>query len=163
MIHEPFSLAVNDRHQFQLQPTDAQQLDVIHREGTPLYHILEAGQAFQVEVLDTNYHLRTYQLRVNGRIFTVKISDYYDRLVQQMGLNAGGVQKQNNIKAPMPGLVLQVSIEVGQAVQKGDTLLILEAMKMENVLKAAHEGVIKSIQVKQGQAVEKGQLLIEIE
>jgi biotin carboxyl carrier protein len=163
MIQEPFALSVNDRHQFQLQPTDAQQLDVVHREGDMLYHILDDGKAFQAEVVATNYHLRTYTLRVNGRLFTVRISDYYDRLVQQMGLHAGSAQKQNTVKAPMPGLVLQVNVQVGQSVQKGDTLLILEAMKMENVLKAAHEGVIKSIQISQGQAVEKGQLLLELE
>ncbi|MCL4147810.1 UNVERIFIED_CONTAM: hypothetical protein GTU68_000861 [Idotea baltica] len=63
----------------------------------------------------------------------------------------------------MPGLVLEIMVEVGQFVAVGDALLILEAMKMENVIKAQGEGVIKDIVVKQGAAVEKGQLLIVLE
>ena len=80
-----------------------------------------------------------------------------------MGLSVGGSQKVNVVKAPMPGLVLQITATLGQDVQKGDTLLILEAMKMENVIKATGEGRVKSIAVQQGAAVEKGQLLIEFE
>jgi len=68
-----------------------------------------------------------------------------------------------NIKAPMPGLVLDVLVESGQTITKGDQLLILEAMKMENVLKAAGDGVVKSIEIKKGNTVEKGQILVEME
>jgi biotin carboxyl carrier protein len=63
----------------------------------------------------------------------------------------------------MPGLVLNILVSPGQAVQKGDPLIILEAMKMENVIKAAGEGHIKAINVLKGAAVEKGQLLLELE
>ena len=63
----------------------------------------------------------------------------------------------------MPGLVLDVLVTPGQKVEKGDALLILEAMKMENVIKASGEGVVKSIQVTKGAAVDKGQLLVEME
>ena len=63
----------------------------------------------------------------------------------------------------MPGLVLSILVEPGQAVQKGDVLLILEAMKMENVLKAAGDGTVKNIAVAKGAAVDKGQLLLEME
>ena len=63
----------------------------------------------------------------------------------------------------MPGLVLDIPVEVGQEVEKGEGVLILEAMKMENVIKSAGVGTIKAIHIKQGEAVEKGQLLIEME
>jgi biotin carboxyl carrier protein len=63
----------------------------------------------------------------------------------------------------MPGLVISILVEEGQEVQKGDSLLILEAMKMENVIKAAGKGVVKSIKVQQKNAVEKNQILIEME
>ena len=63
----------------------------------------------------------------------------------------------------MPGLVLNILVSPGQMVQKGDPLLILEAMKMENVLKAAGEGQVKAVKVQQGMAVDKGQLLLEME
>jgi biotin carboxyl carrier protein len=63
----------------------------------------------------------------------------------------------------MPGLVLNVFVEVGQEVQKGDNLLVLEAMKMENIIKATGTGKVKNIVVNQKQAVDKNQLLIEME
>jgi len=69
----------------------------------------------------------------------------------------------DNVKAPMPGLVLDILVEPGQSVQKGDNLLILEAMKMENIIKASGSGVVKNIPVHKKDAVEKNQLLIEME
>jgi biotin carboxyl carrier protein len=63
----------------------------------------------------------------------------------------------------MPGMVLSVSVAEGQQVQKGDPLLVLEAMKMENVIKSPGEGTVKSIAVKAGAAVEKNALLIRFE
>ncbi|HNM32873.1 MAG TPA: biotin/lipoyl-binding protein, partial [Chitinophagales bacterium] len=66
-------------------------------------------------------------------------------------------------KAPMPGLVLDILVEAGQAVNKGDNLIILEAMKMENIIKASGSGTVKSIHVQKKDAVEKNQLLIEME
>ena len=71
--------------------------------------------------------------------------------------------KVNNIKAPMPGLVLRISVAVGDVIKKGDPLLVLEAMKMENVIKAAGDGVVKKINATEKIAVEKGSILIEFE
>ena len=65
------------------------------------------------------------------------------------------------VKAPMPGLILDVLAKPGQEVKKGDQLMILEAMKMENVLKAQGEGVISGIEVAKGDSVEKNQVLIK--
>jgi biotin carboxyl carrier protein len=70
---------------------------------------------------------------------------------------------QKDVRAPMPGLVLEVSVEVGQKVSEGDRLLILEAMKMENSISIQTEAVIKKVLVKKGQPVEKNQVLIELE
>jgi biotin carboxyl carrier protein len=91
------------------------------------------------------------------------VADYYERLVHQLGLSVGGVHKMNTVKAPMPGLVLNIVVEPGQTVEKGDPMIILEAMKMENVIKAAGEGRVKAIKVQKGMAVDKGQLLIELD
>jgi biotin carboxyl carrier protein len=63
----------------------------------------------------------------------------------------------------MPGLVLSINVKVGDTIQKGDTLMILEAMKMENVIKAPADAVVKKININKGQAVEKAQLLMEME
>jgi biotin carboxyl carrier protein len=69
-------------------------------------------------------------------------------------------KKINEIKAPMPGLVLRIPINEGDSVSKGEGLLVLEAMKMENIIKSPGDVVVSKILVKPGQAVEKNQLLV---
>ena len=93
-------------------------------------------------------------------MFTASGKDRYDILLEKMGINSSSQQKHSSLKAPMPGLVLDVRVEAGQEVKKGDTLLVLEAMKMENSLKSPHDGQILSVEVVKGKAVEKGQLLL---
>ena len=80
-----------------------------------------------------------------------------------LGIKNATQNKIDTIKAPMPGLVLKIEATPGQAVLKGDTLLVLEAMKMENVIKAPANGTVAQILVQQGQAVEKGAVLINMQ
>ena len=80
-----------------------------------------------------------------------------------MGISVGANKVVNEVKAPMPGLILEVCVAVGQEVTENEPLLILEAMKMENTLVSPRSGKIKSIAVEKSNAVEKGQLLIEFE
>lgn len=127
------------------------------------FHILQDGQSYKAVVVTQNYGSKTLTLEINGNPYTIQIADEYDLLVKKMGLSTASTQKIKNIKAPMPGLILDILIEPGQAISKGDQLLILEAMKMENVLKAEGDGVVKSIEVEKGAAVDKGQVLIEME
>ncbi|MFN0215124.1 MAG: acetyl-CoA carboxylase biotin carboxyl carrier protein subunit [Saprospiraceae bacterium] len=159
----PFKIAVNgSQHEFDLEPEDAKNLDIVP-DGVGTFQILHRGRSFRAELLEANYRDKLFAFRINGVKYTLHIADHYERLVQQLGLKVGGSQKQNEIKAPMPGLVLNVMAAVGQEVSKGDPLLILEAMKMENVIKAASDGRVKSLAVQKGTAVEKGQLLLEME
>jgi biotin carboxyl carrier protein len=160
---EPFQIAVNGgQHEFALQPEDAKNLDIVP-DGAGAFHILHLGRSFRAELLEVNHATRHFSFRINGVKYSLHIADHYERLVQKLGLHAGSSQKQNTVKAPMPGLVLNIMVEPGQSVLKGDTLLILEAMKMENVLKAAADGIVKSVGVQKGTPVEKGQLLLEME
>ena len=80
-----------------------------------------------------------------------------------MGFEVGLAKQVNFIKAPMPGLILEISVTVGQEVKQNDNLIILGAMKMENSFLSPRDGIIKSISVSIGDAVDKGQLLIEFE
>ncbi len=159
---DPFQVSVDDQFQFEVQPEAAQQLDIVP-DGEQAFHLLENGRAFHIKLLEADYANRRYTFQVDGIKHTVRISDYYERLVKKLGLTVGGTQKINSIKAPMPGLVLSVLVKPGQTVQKDDPLLILEAMKMENVIKADGEGVVKTIAVEKSQSVDKAQLLIEFE
>ena len=151
-----------DDFEFELNATD---LDIvaIDQNGNGEFHILKNQKSYRAKVLSADHSTKTFVLEINNTPYQVQIADQYDQLVKKLGLGTSGQQQANDIKAPMPGLVLEVSVEVGQSVEVGDALVILEAMKMENVIKSVGTGVIKSIQVEKGAAVEKGQLLIEME
>ncbi len=159
---EPFEVIVNENRKLSITPEQASALDLIPIDAHS-FHILQGGKKYVAEVQEAHFAERAYTIRVNGSVFKLHIADKYERLVQAMGLAIGGGQKMNEIKAPMPGLVLDVMVSEGQAVQKGEPLLILEAMKMENVIKAAADAVVKHIAVKKGVPVEKGALLMRFE
>ncbi|MCB0570439.1 MAG: acetyl-CoA carboxylase biotin carboxyl carrier protein subunit [Phaeodactylibacter sp.] len=127
------------------------------------YHILSGHQSFRVEVIEMDFDTKTFTIKVNGGAYKVQLEDEYDQLVQRLGLAAVSKEAVKEIRAPMPGMVLSIAVEAGQEVKKGDSLVILEAMKMENVLKCPGDGRIKSINVRQGEAVEKNYLLLEME
>ena len=76
------------------------------------------------------------------------------------GMSGGN---EGELLTQMPGKVVKILVEEGQTVQKGETLIILEAMKMENEIKSSLDGVVKAIHVKEGQALENGVLMMEVE
>ena len=100
---------------------------------------------------------------IEGETYHIEIKDELDQMLEKLGFGAVTGKHIKEIKAPMPGLVLQISVEDGQQVNEGDKILILEAMKMENSILMHTNGVIKKIIVSPGQAVEKGQVLVELE
>lgn len=126
------------------------------------FHILVDGQSYRAELLDANYHQKTFTIKMNGSRYVIQLADAYDQMVERLGLKVANSQAVKDAKAPMPGLVLSIAVTEGQEVKEGEPLLILEAMKMENVIKAVADGVVNKIEVKEGAAVEKGQLLIAI-
>ncbi len=125
------------------------------------YSILWGGRSFTAEVVSVDAGTKTVTVLINGKRQVVQLKDRFDLLLEQMGMGQAATAKVADLKAPMPGLIVGLMAEAGQAVHKGDTLLILEAMKMENTLKAAAGATIKTIRVKPGDRVEKGQVLVE--
>jgi len=127
------------------------------------FSIIKDNRSFQLEILKVDTTSKAFFLKVNGKNIKLKLEDRYDALLHQLGLEDLSSSKISNIRAPMPGLVLKLHKEVGQSVELGEAIIVLEAMKMENVLKSPSKGIIKNIAVKTGDAVEKNQLLIEFE
>lgn len=125
------------------------------------FHILYNNRSYRAEIIKADPTTKTFVIKVNNVVQTVSVKDKFDLLLEKMGMNAPASSRINNIKAPMPGLIIDLKIKVGDTVNAGDALLILEAMKMENVLKSPGGGTVKSVKVKKGDSVEKGQVLIE--
>ena len=127
------------------------------------FHILENHKSYNIEVIHADHNLKRFSIKVNNNIYDLNLQTELDILLDKMGMSATSDEKMDSVKAPMPGLVLDILVEIGQSVSKGDNLVILEAMKMENIIKASGSGIVKAIKVKKKDAVEKGQLLIEME
>ena len=102
-------------------------------------------------------------VRIEGKKFAVQIKEPVDLMLDTLGINSKSTKKVNNLKAPMPGLVIKILAEQGKHYKAGDALMILEAMKMENVFKAAADVTIKAIEITERQTVEKGQILMVFE
>lgn len=127
------------------------------------YHVLKNSKSYNVELVEANYNEKVFRLKINGNIHTVNLKDRTDLLLEKMGISAGNTAKLNDLKAPMPGLIYELKVNVGDEVKKGDILLILVAMKMENAIKATGDGKVKNIKVKAGETVEKNHIIMEFE
>mgnify|MGYP003504731062 FL=1 len=157
-----YKLSVNNTTNFELSESDLKNLDAVSVEKAK-FHVLKDNKPFKAEIVAADFISKKYTIKVNNNTYEVAISDALDQLIKSMGIERGRTKVVNAIKAPMPGLILEISVEVGQTVKENDPLLILEAMKMENSFLSPRDGVIKSIAVEKGHAVDKGQLLIEFE
>jgi biotin carboxyl carrier protein len=128
------------------------------KEGS--FHVIKDHKSYNVELVKADYSEKTYTISVNGTKYYLSLKDRFDELLKELGMDRLDKSKINEIKAPMPGLVIDIRVEEGQTIKKGDALLVLEAMKMENILKSPTDGIVKKISVSKGVAVEKNQLLI---
>jgi biotin carboxyl carrier protein len=127
------------------------------------FHILYKNKSYSAELVKNDSATKTMTLKINGQIHSVEVKDRYDLLLEKMGMSGSAAGKVNAVKAPMPGLIVQVNVSIGQTVKAGDPLLVLEAMKMENMIKASGDAQVKEIKIKKGDSVEKGQVLIEFQ
>ena len=137
------------------------QLDMISF-GEGRFHLINGAKTYTAEVMEADPVLKSFTLRVNNAVVTLNVRDKYDDLLKEMGIDVAAGKKVNEMKAPMPGLVLNVLVTDGQQVCKGDAVLVLEAMKMENIIKAPADGFVKKVAVKKGDKVEKNQVMISM-
>ncbi|HET6243751.1 MAG: acetyl-CoA carboxylase biotin carboxyl carrier protein subunit [Bacteroidetes bacterium] len=165
-------IKINDKKEHLVEITPSGTSGIINEDNFTLdllkvkegnYHILRNNKSYNVEIISADYQEKCFTIKVNGNKYQLAIKNKYDDLLKSMGMQIAGAGKINEIKAPMPGLVLEILVSPGQEVQKGDPVMVLEAMKMENILKSPADGIVKKVNVEQKQAVEKNQVLINFE
>jgi biotin carboxyl carrier protein len=132
--------------------------DVVRLDDGRL-HVIKDNRSYEVEMLPALDGKR--QIRVNGTVYETETVGRFDALLKQLGMEKGKGIRVNDLKAPMPGLVLSIAVKPGDAVRAGDRILVLEAMKMENVIKAPGDAVVKSVEVEKGQTVDKNQVMVK--
>jgi biotin carboxyl carrier protein len=154
-----YSISVDEKYKFEINSEDLN-WDAVEAEPGR-FNILFNNRSYAAVVLSADYEQKSFTVRVDTHVFNLTAKDRFDILAEQLGFSSKATKKVNEIKAPMPGMVIAVLVNEGHEVTAGESILILEAMKMENVIKSPVDAVIKSIKVKQGSAVEKGQVLIE--
>lgn len=160
-MQKNFKVRVNEEVDFSIKSTEVESLDLTKFHDN-FYHLIHQNQNLRIEVLQRDFFNRQYEIKLNGRRFSLQIRDELDIKIEEMGFSKIQGSTVGHIKAPMPGQITAVFVEAGQSVKTGETLLILEAMKMENAITATGGGIVKSVEIKKGDAVNKNQLLIEM-
>jgi len=122
--------------------------------------LLKDNRPFEIVISKEN---SAYECWLASRSVRCEIVSEKEARYAQLAGNNVAASKIHTLRAPMPGLVVRVEVEIGQQVKKGDGLLVVEAMKMENELKASYPGTIKEIKISVGQPVEKNQILVVFE
>ena len=156
-----FKAKVND-FEFVFTQAMLDNLDLIKTKSKE-YHVILHSLSRTAIVREADSFNKKLKVEIDGESFEVLIRDPLDQVLDNMGFNSVSTKQIKEIKAPMPGLVLDIAVNAGDELQEGDKVLILEAMKMENSIVMHAGGRIKKVTVKKGQAVEKGQVLVELE
>jgi biotin carboxyl carrier protein len=127
--------------------------------GTPLRHLLIGNRSFTLPFDGKGAGI--WSMTFQGESWDAEVVDERTRHIRS--LTGTGEEKKGGgvLKAPMPGLVVRVDVDVGQTVQVGGSMVVLEAMKMQNELRAPVPAVVAAVRVVSGQAVVKGQVLVE--
>ena len=133
---------------------DAGDLDSVAQVEPGVYSVLVEGRSFEARAIRTERGLR---LELEGRRFTAEVRDPRDRGLKPAA--ALGVGRQN-VAAPMPGKVIRVLVREGDAVEVGQGLVVVEAMKMQNEMKAMRDGNVVEVRVRDGETVSAGDVLV---
>ena len=160
---------INNKYNLELNNTDIGILvnnnlleaDIVKINDTN-WHVISNNKSYNVELISFNKEQKTGCFNINGNLYNVTAKDGFDILLDKLGINYSSTVKLTEVKAPMPGMVLNVFVTDGMEVKKGDNLFTLEAMKMENIIKSTTDMVIKSVKIQPGDKVEKNQVLIVI-
>lgn len=148
--------------EFNFTQEEIDTIDLVQKSST-VFNLLQSNRSVNGVLITASQSAKKQTIEIDGESFEIQIKDELDLMLDEMGFSTIAGKQIKEIKAPMPGLVLEIAVSEGQEVFEGDKILILVAMKMENSITIGSNARIKHISVSPGQAVEKGQVLVELE
>ncbi len=157
--NQEYALEILDEHHIRLGDKELN-VDFESVSGQPVFSLIVDGKSYEAYVYPED---DSWQVLMMGRLYPVRVEDEREKRLRAA---AGGKVSENSefhLKAPMPGLVVQIPVSEGQKIEKGQVLVILESMKMQNELKSPRGGTIHRIRVKQGESVEQRQTLLNVQ
>lgn len=158
-----------DNNPFNIEKTDGTLLidndeatyDLL-KNGDNGYHLIYNNQSFNIKVLNKDNHSGELTLKINGRVISTQLQNKLADLLKKMGMD-NNKKKLKDLKAPMPGLVLDILVKEGEEVTEGQELIVLEAMKMENAIKSPQDGIIDKIQIDKQDKIDKNHTLLSFQ
>jgi biotin carboxyl carrier protein len=153
-----YSIEIIDDHHLSL---DGQIMEVDFESvaNQPVYSLIMGGRSYEAYVYPDE---SDYQVLLQGRSYSIKVEDEREKRLRAAGGSLVSESSEYHLKSPMPGMVIALPISEGQAVTKGQVLVILESMKMQNELKSPRDGTLARIRVKPGDRVEQRQTLLSV-
>lgn len=122
-----------------------------------LFSVIMSNESYELVIEERDGRV---DVQMGGRLYETEVLDERAQLLASRRGGIGADSGEISIKSPMPGLIVAVPVSEGEEVTKGQTLVILESMKMQNELKAPREGTVQRVSVQAGQSVEQNKLLI---
>ena len=136
---------------------DSEQLSAVTQVEPGVYSVLLDGVSYEIRVIQTS---RGYSAELGGRSFLVEVSDPRDARNASRASTSSGRQ---SVAAPMPGKVVRVLVNVGDSVEAGQGLVVVEAMKMQNEMRSARPGRVIEVRAGAGETVGAGDTLVVLE
>jgi acetyl/propionyl-CoA carboxylase alpha subunit len=153
-----FPIEILDEHHVRFGG-DVLQVDLATVSGEPLYSLIINGESFEGYVYPDE---DGWQVLLLGQFYQVRVEDERENRLRSVIPGSVHAGTEFILKAPMPGMVVSVPVTEGQSVEKGQTLLILESMKMQNELRAPYAGKVTRLRIQAGESVEQKQVLLNL-
>lgn len=128
--------------------------------GPATFSVLFQGRSFIATVVARRPD--EIVLSAGGKEFVCRVTDRRRELLQRLGASGHSGPVTNEVRAPMPGLVVKIPVSTGDSIKRNQALVVLEAMKMENELRAPDDAMIAQIHVSEGESVAKDALLLSL-
>ena len=135
------------------------EVDFEEVSGQSVFTLIADGKSYEAHVSRDEDE---WQVLIRGTMYMADVVDEREKRLREAAGEISGGSGEYVLKSPMPGLVVKLPIKVGDAVETGDVLVILESMKMQNELRSPQDGVVTEVSIQEGDSVEQKQIMVRL-